>query len=176
MTVDILKWLVLYLLVLFAFGCGMNQLLWYYADLEYDKCYSLPGGLPNVEGEVTTRQAMKVMYLHQESMHLSKLKSQNSLKSEWLSMIFYRESLDAHNAYLFIFALFPLFSLTTFYLLLQLSYWLATSSSTYNYLPFKRLFWTIHHLYLHVKVYLTSIFFHYLCPFAFSLFWKEREK
>ena len=70
MTVDILKWLVLYLLVLFAFGCGMNQLLWYYADLEYDKCYSLPGGLPNVEGEVTTRQSMKVMYLHQESMHL----------------------------------------------------------------------------------------------------------
>ena len=176
MTVDILKWLVLYLLVLFAFGCGMNQLLWYYADLEYDKCYSLPGGLPNVEGEVTTRQAMKVMYLHQESMHLNcKLKSQNSLKSEWLSMIFYRESLDAHNAYLFISALFPLFSLTTFYLLLQLSYWLATSSSTYNYLPFKRLFWTIHHLYLHVKVYLTSIFFHYLCPFAFSLFWKERN-
>ena len=82
-------------------------------------------------------------------------------------MIFYRESLDAHNAYLFISALFPLFSLTTFYLLLQLSYWLATSSSTYNYLPFKRLFWTIHHLYLHVKVYLTSIFFHsFLCLFC----------
>ena len=80
MTVDILKWLVLYLLVLFAFGCGMNQLLWYYADLEYDKCYSLPGGLPNVEGEVTTRQSMKVMYLHQESMHL--LLQKSSLTSE----------------------------------------------------------------------------------------------
>ena len=60
MAVDILKFLVLYLLVLFAFGCGMNQLLWYYADLEYDKCYSLPGGLPNVEGEVT-RHNMKVV-------------------------------------------------------------------------------------------------------------------
>ena len=43
MVVDILKWALLYTLVLFAFGCGMNQLLWYYADLEYDKCYSLPG-------------------------------------------------------------------------------------------------------------------------------------
>ena len=49
---DILKFLTLYLLVLFAFGCGMNQLLWYYADLEYEKCYSLPGGLPDLKGEV----------------------------------------------------------------------------------------------------------------------------
>ena len=48
MALDILKFLVLYLLVLFAFGCGMNQLLWYYADLEYTKCYSLPGGLPGI--------------------------------------------------------------------------------------------------------------------------------
>jgi transient receptor potential cation channel subfamily C protein 4 len=49
MAVDILKWLVMYLLVLFAFACGMNQLLWYYADLEYNKCYSLPGGLPDTK-------------------------------------------------------------------------------------------------------------------------------
>ena len=42
MTEDIFKFGVLYCLVLFAFGCGMNQLLWYYADLEYDKCYSNP--------------------------------------------------------------------------------------------------------------------------------------
>ena len=42
MVVDILKWALLYTLVLFAFGCGMNQLLWYYADLEYNECYSLP--------------------------------------------------------------------------------------------------------------------------------------
>ena len=49
MAVDIAKFLVLYLLVLFAFGCGMNQLLWYYADLEYNKCYSLPGGLPDIK-------------------------------------------------------------------------------------------------------------------------------
>ena len=39
MTEDIFKFGVLYCLVLFAFGCGMNQLLWYYADLEYYKCY-----------------------------------------------------------------------------------------------------------------------------------------
>ena len=39
MTEDIFKFGLLFLLVLFAFACGMNQLLWYYADLEYDKCY-----------------------------------------------------------------------------------------------------------------------------------------
>ncbi len=60
MTVDIMKWLSLYLLVLFSFGCGMNQLLWYYADLEYEKCYSLPGGLPNLKGEVPHHKAKVV--------------------------------------------------------------------------------------------------------------------
>ena len=45
MIIDICKWLVIYILVLFSFGCGLNQLLWYYADLEKQKCYSLPGGL-----------------------------------------------------------------------------------------------------------------------------------
>ncbi|ODM97381.1 Transient-receptor-potential-like protein [Orchesella cincta] len=47
MIVDILKFFFFYSLVLFAFACGLNQLLWYYADLEKDKCYSLPGGLPD---------------------------------------------------------------------------------------------------------------------------------
>ncbi len=28
MVIDIAKWLVLYVLVLFSFGCGLNQLLW----------------------------------------------------------------------------------------------------------------------------------------------------
>lgn len=37
----------------------MNQLLWYYADLEYDKCYSLPGGVSNIKGEV--HHAIKVL-------------------------------------------------------------------------------------------------------------------
>ena len=66
----------LFLLVVFAFGCGMTQLLWYYADLEMQVCYrwptdiilslflqlllllsfnkipaSLPGGLPNFDEE-----------------------------------------------------------------------------------------------------------------------------
>lgn len=44
MIIDICKWLVIYILVLFSFGCGLNQLLWYYADLEKQKCYHLPGG------------------------------------------------------------------------------------------------------------------------------------
>ncbi|CAG7720431.1 unnamed protein product [Allacma fusca] len=39
MVVDILKFFFIYSLVLFAFGCGLNQLLWYYADLEKKKCY-----------------------------------------------------------------------------------------------------------------------------------------
>eukprot|EP00095_Tigriopus_kingsejongensis_P011532 snap_masked-scaffold33_size549341-processed-gene-1.10 protein:Tk11532 transcript:snap_masked-scaffold33_size549341-processed-gene-1.10-mRNA-1 annotation:"trp channel protein" len=49
MVIDIAKWLVLYILVLFSFGCGLNQLLWYYADLERQQCYSLPGGFPDFE-------------------------------------------------------------------------------------------------------------------------------
>ncbi|CAG0902287.1 unnamed protein product, partial [Darwinula stevensoni] len=38
MVMDILKFFFLYILVLFAFSCGMNQLLWYYADLERTAC------------------------------------------------------------------------------------------------------------------------------------------
>lgn len=47
MIIDIIKFLVIYSLVLFAFACGLNQLLWYFAELERQKCYSLPGGLPD---------------------------------------------------------------------------------------------------------------------------------
>lgn len=50
MIVDILKFFFFYSLVLFAFACGLNQLLWYFADLEKEKCYSLPGGLPDWKG------------------------------------------------------------------------------------------------------------------------------
>ncbi|XP_043484269.1 transient receptor potential-gamma protein isoform X3 [Leptopilina heterotoma] len=38
MVMDIMKFFFLYVLVLFAFSCGLNQLLWYYADLEKKKC------------------------------------------------------------------------------------------------------------------------------------------
>ena len=51
MIIDIVKFLFLYCLVVFAFGCGMNQLLWYYADLEKQQCYQLPGGKPDFENE-----------------------------------------------------------------------------------------------------------------------------
>ncbi|XP_076044105.1 transient receptor potential-gamma protein-like isoform X10 [Oratosquilla oratoria] len=52
MVVDILKFAFLYLLTLFAFSCGMNQLLWFYADLEKQKCDRIegqqdPSTLPN---------------------------------------------------------------------------------------------------------------------------------
>ena len=42
----------------------MNQLLWYYADLEYEKCYSLPGGQPDMKGEVSYKKAIKVVKLY----------------------------------------------------------------------------------------------------------------
>ena len=51
MILDIIKWMFLYILVVFAFGCGMNQLMWYYADLERQQCYQLPGGLPDFDNE-----------------------------------------------------------------------------------------------------------------------------
>ncbi|XP_017468227.1 PREDICTED: transient-receptor-potential-like protein isoform X1 [Rhagoletis zephyria] len=44
MVIDIVKFFFIYSLVLFAFACGLNQLLWYFADLEKSKCYSLPDG------------------------------------------------------------------------------------------------------------------------------------
>ncbi|KAL1509540.1 hypothetical protein ABEB36_004255 [Hypothenemus hampei] len=49
MIIDIVKFFFIYTLVLFAFGCGLNQLLWYYAELEKNKCYHLPNGLPDFE-------------------------------------------------------------------------------------------------------------------------------
>ncbi|XP_050682753.1 transient receptor potential protein isoform X2 [Leptidea sinapis] len=39
MILDILKFFFVYMLVLFAFGCGLNQLMWYYSELEKRKCY-----------------------------------------------------------------------------------------------------------------------------------------
>ncbi|XP_076362865.1 transient receptor potential-gamma protein-like [Tachypleus tridentatus] len=43
MVIDILKFLFVYTLVLFAFACGLNQLLWYYAEMERQACNkSLP--------------------------------------------------------------------------------------------------------------------------------------
>ncbi|XP_067121662.1 LOW QUALITY PROTEIN: transient receptor potential-gamma protein-like [Centruroides vittatus] len=40
MVIDIVKFFFVYTLVLFAFACGMNQLLWYYAEMEKKVCIS----------------------------------------------------------------------------------------------------------------------------------------
>ncbi|KAL0125769.1 hypothetical protein PUN28_004670 [Cardiocondyla obscurior] len=40
MVIDIVKFFFIYTLVLFAFACGLNQLLWYFAELERQKCYN----------------------------------------------------------------------------------------------------------------------------------------
>lgn len=36
--IDIIKFFSIYSLVLFSFACGLNQLMWYFADLERKKC------------------------------------------------------------------------------------------------------------------------------------------
>lgn len=41
MIIDILRFSWIYMLVLFSFACGMNQLLWYYADLERHQCVNI---------------------------------------------------------------------------------------------------------------------------------------
>ncbi|CAL7952124.1 unnamed protein product [Xylocopa violacea] len=53
MIIDIIKFFFIYTLVLFAFGCGMNQLMWYYADLEKQKCYHMKDfpDLPDFDNE-----------------------------------------------------------------------------------------------------------------------------
>ncbi|KAK9680688.1 Transient receptor ion channel II [Popillia japonica] len=43
MVIDIVKFFFIYMLVLFAFACGLNQLLWYFSDLERKRCYHLNG-------------------------------------------------------------------------------------------------------------------------------------
>lgn len=50
MVIDIVKFFFIYSLVLFAFACGLNQLLWYYANLEQQKCYHLPNGAADWDG------------------------------------------------------------------------------------------------------------------------------
>ncbi|XP_030557070.1 transient receptor potential-gamma protein [Drosophila novamexicana] len=51
MVMDIMKFFFLYVLVLFAFGSGLNQLLWYYADLEKKRCPEVsPSLLLNMNG------------------------------------------------------------------------------------------------------------------------------
>lgn len=49
MIIDIIKFFFIYTLVLFAFGCGLNQLLWYYADLEKRKCYHFHSDIPDFD-------------------------------------------------------------------------------------------------------------------------------
>lgn len=41
MVIDIFSFSWIYMLVLFSFACGMNQLLWYYADLERHQCLNI---------------------------------------------------------------------------------------------------------------------------------------
>ncbi|XP_030748044.1 transient-receptor-potential-like protein [Sitophilus oryzae] len=49
MVIDIVKFFFIYTLVLFAFACGLNQLLWYFSDLERQKCYHLENDKPDFD-------------------------------------------------------------------------------------------------------------------------------
>nr|QDQ16917.1 transient receptor potential [Danaus plexippus] len=49
MIIDIIKFFFVYMLVLFAFACGLNQLMWYYAELEKNKCYHHPSGVADFD-------------------------------------------------------------------------------------------------------------------------------
>ncbi|XP_037094495.1 transient receptor potential-gamma protein-like [Pollicipes pollicipes] len=51
MVFDIIKFMCIVMLVVFSFGCGLNQMLWYYADMDKGLCYSGPGGTPNEDYE-----------------------------------------------------------------------------------------------------------------------------
>lgn len=51
MVIDIVKFFCIYSLVLLAFACGLNQLLWYFADLEKTKCYHKPNGMADWENQ-----------------------------------------------------------------------------------------------------------------------------
>ncbi|XP_015513289.2 transient-receptor-potential-like protein [Neodiprion lecontei] len=50
MVIDIVKFFFIYTLVLFAFACGLNQLLWYFAELERRKCYGADDVAPDWDG------------------------------------------------------------------------------------------------------------------------------
>ncbi|KAI8440634.1 hypothetical protein MSG28_001848 [Choristoneura fumiferana] len=59
MVLDILKFFVLDILVIFAFSCGLNQLLWYYADMEKKRCNpvaAVNGTLPDPDACVVWRR------------------------------------------------------------------------------------------------------------------------
>ncbi|XP_012255513.2 transient-receptor-potential-like protein isoform X2 [Athalia rosae] len=51
MVIDIVKFFFIYTLVLFAFACGLNQLLWYFAELERRKCFGPADLAPDWEVE-----------------------------------------------------------------------------------------------------------------------------
>ncbi|XP_055594063.1 transient receptor potential-gamma protein isoform X2 [Uranotaenia lowii] len=49
MVMDIMKFFFLYVLVLFAFSSGLNQLLWYYADLEKKRCPDITNNITSTD-------------------------------------------------------------------------------------------------------------------------------
>ncbi|KPJ01078.1 Transient receptor potential-gamma protein [Papilio xuthus] len=60
MVLDILKFFVLDILVIFAFSCGLNQLLWYYAEMEKKRCTTGSAGAAGAAGQQHRRRPRRV--------------------------------------------------------------------------------------------------------------------
>lgn len=69
MVIDILKFFSIYLLVLFSFACGMNQLLWHYADMEKQTCDLHQQKALTSPSVNTSAQGQSKSSLHSEILH-----------------------------------------------------------------------------------------------------------
>ncbi|VDK68204.1 unnamed protein product [Cylicostephanus goldi] len=68
MVIDILKFFLVYALVLFAFACGLNQLLWYYGAMraqeceQYTKWIANPSPVVNAAKMDTLKESCDIKY------------------------------------------------------------------------------------------------------------------
>ena len=61
MVMDIMKFIIFYLLVLFAFSCGINQLYWYYAEMRKTECVDNHGNNLNSQDYLDCAQGYKAI-------------------------------------------------------------------------------------------------------------------
>jgi len=78
MVIDILKFLCIYTLVLFAFACGMNQLLWYYADLEEIRCHTPDPDVANFHDEEKACSIWRRFYKYERFCFIKRIMEMNS--------------------------------------------------------------------------------------------------
>ncbi|CCD73247.1 Transient receptor ion channel domain-containing protein [Caenorhabditis elegans] len=71
MVIDIVKFFMVYALVLFAFACGLNQLLWYYASMRQNEC--------NLYEQYKNEKSLSYKYEHLKESCDDKYKSCSSI-------------------------------------------------------------------------------------------------